>query len=116
MSTPTRLNNDTSNAIGPMANFKITRSMGRGPTDGVTPVVRNSLTAPIGRNFLANCVMKPPTIKPIANITPWNSGRCRDELLRVPIDELRLAMSGPPVHDVPDRLGQRVPILALGQF
>jgi hypothetical protein len=37
-------------ATGPMASFKITRSIWSGPSDGVTPVVRNCLTDPTGRS------------------------------------------------------------------
>ncbi len=66
-STPVRLNNVTSSATGPIMNVTITKSIDSGPKDGVTPVVKNSFTAPAGKKARANIVMNPPTTKPAAS-------------------------------------------------
>jgi hypothetical protein len=47
----------------------MTISILSGPSDGVTPVVRNSFTAPTGRKRRQNIVMKPPTMNPIDRTT-----------------------------------------------
>ena len=47
----------------------MTRSSDTGPMEGWTPVVKNSFTAPGGRNTRATCVMAPPTMKPMASVT-----------------------------------------------
>jgi hypothetical protein len=44
----------------------IMRSIDSGPTDGVTPVVKNSFAAPGGRNFRDTCVNNPPAMNPLA--------------------------------------------------
>ena len=64
INTPSRLRRDTSKAIGPRANLRITKSICNGPRLGVTPVVRNSFTLPAGRKRRENCVRKPPTMNP----------------------------------------------------
>jgi hypothetical protein len=68
MSTPSRLSNETSTATGPSENLRITRSSVTGPMDGVTPVVKNSLTGLTGKNRRATCVTVPPTMNPQARV------------------------------------------------
>ena len=52
-----------------MANLRMMRSIGSGPTEGVTLVVRNSFTAPTGSQRRAIACIAPPTIKPMDRTT-----------------------------------------------
>ena len=70
MSTPRRLNSDTSSATGPSENLRMTRSRVTGPTDGVTPVVKNSFTGAGGQEAPRHLRHDaPPTMNPIASTT-----------------------------------------------